>query len=478
VDATDVAGLASLSSEYGWLMPASTNDLRKLRLRTDVGLSGGAYTLSLTGDTGAFKVWADNSGTNAMPLLACGQSITNEVGGVTFLAGEDTDLYVEAVSNGTATITYFYAEEGDATNISCCAELMMTAVRPKIEFLTGGAEIAANTLDVGTWENAFWLNFDDAKDYVKTNFIDLDARRIRVRVQDFARSNQTSITVGLSTLAPSGGTHAQSERTVSLIRVSPGVFLSTNLLLVSDAFDAACDVPEVPTGTSQRLYECELDGTFRAGYEDAWGGTHEKMNAIGTDIKTVTLDVFVMTTNGVPAVPNSIVLRDLADAAERYAQADIRIQTGLVTQVEMPSGISTNWYVAEIMQLSGKYRLESAGKSILDGISRVQAHIAVVYVHGLLNIRYGNPAAGIAVCPYGFPMSEDADYLGNLFISSQDPVLFTLAHELGHVLTNDEHSDDSWNLMEEYGAADKAVKHPKRFNTNQINTMRGASYVQ
>lgn len=29
-----------------------------------------------------------------------------------------------------------------------------------------------------------------------------------------------------------------------------------------------------------------------------------------------------------------------------------------------------------------------------------------------------------------------------------------------------------------YGVADKAVKHPKRFNTNQINTMRGASYLQ
>jgi hypothetical protein len=129
VDATDVAGLASLSSEYGWLMPASTNVLRKLRLRTDVGLSGGAYTLSLSGDAGAFRVWADNSGTNAAPLLVCGQVITNEVGGVTFLVGDDSDLYVEAASNGTTTITYFYKGEGDAANISCFAELKMTAFK-------------------------------------------------------------------------------------------------------------------------------------------------------------------------------------------------------------------------------------------------------------------------------------------------------------------------------------------------------------
>ena len=132
VDATDVAGLASLSSEYGWLMPASTNVLRKLRLRTDVGLSGGAYTLSLSGDAGAFRVWADNYGTNAAPLLVCGQSITDGVNGVTFLTGDDSDLYVEAASNGIATLTYAYAGEGDASNISCSAEMKMVAFSPQI----------------------------------------------------------------------------------------------------------------------------------------------------------------------------------------------------------------------------------------------------------------------------------------------------------------------------------------------------------
>lgn len=35
VDAADIAGLSALSSEHGWLMPAMTNVLRRLRLRTD-----------------------------------------------------------------------------------------------------------------------------------------------------------------------------------------------------------------------------------------------------------------------------------------------------------------------------------------------------------------------------------------------------------------------------------------------------------
>ncbi len=132
VDATDIAELPSLSSEYGWLMPAATNVFRKLRLRTDVGLSGGAYTLSLAGEPGAFRVWADNSGTNAAPLLVCGQAITNGVGGVTFLAGEDTDIYVEAAGPGATTIAYRYSGEGEADGITATASLKMTAIRIQI----------------------------------------------------------------------------------------------------------------------------------------------------------------------------------------------------------------------------------------------------------------------------------------------------------------------------------------------------------
>jgi hypothetical protein len=133
VDATDIAGLSSLSSEHGWLMPAATNVLRKFRLRTDVGLSGGAYTLSLSGDAGAFRVWADNSGTNAAPLLSCGQVITNGVNGVTFLVGDDSDLYVEAAGPGAATLIYAYTGAGGISNLSCSAALMMTAFQPDID---------------------------------------------------------------------------------------------------------------------------------------------------------------------------------------------------------------------------------------------------------------------------------------------------------------------------------------------------------
>ena len=68
-------------------------------LRTDAGLSGGVYTLSLSGTDGALKVWQmQNPASTNSPLLIGGQTVTNGVG-VTFLSGEDTDLYIEALSN-------------------------------------------------------------------------------------------------------------------------------------------------------------------------------------------------------------------------------------------------------------------------------------------------------------------------------------------------------------------------------------------
>ena len=84
-----------------------------------------------------FRVWPDATGTNA-PLLACGQTVTNGAGGVSFLAGPDTGLHVEAVSNGVATLTYAFAGDGEAWGLACSAALKMTAWEMEIREVTVG----------------------------------------------------------------------------------------------------------------------------------------------------------------------------------------------------------------------------------------------------------------------------------------------------------------------------------------------------
>ena len=137
VDADDKALRPALTNAWGWAMPASANVFRPVRLRTDVGLSGGVYTLSLSGSDGTCQIWATgNPASTNSPLLACGQTVTNGINGVSFLSGSDTDLYVEAVSNGTATLTYAYAGTGEAAGISCAASLKMTAFTITLEPVT------------------------------------------------------------------------------------------------------------------------------------------------------------------------------------------------------------------------------------------------------------------------------------------------------------------------------------------------------
>ena len=135
VDAADRALHPSLPRAYGWRMPAATNVFRRVRLRTDVRVPG-RLTLSLSGDPG-FRVWRTQSpAPEASPLLACGQTVTNGAGGVSFLSGENGDLFVEAVSGGTATLTYAYTGTGDAAGLNCSASLKMTAFGITLEPVT------------------------------------------------------------------------------------------------------------------------------------------------------------------------------------------------------------------------------------------------------------------------------------------------------------------------------------------------------
>ena len=99
---------------------------------------------ALSGDAG-FRVWPDASGTNAAPLLVCGRTATNGVNGVSFLSGDDSDLFVEAVSNGTATLKYSYTGTGDAAGLSCSASLKMTAWG--IEFVHAEGDYAGQPMD-------------------------------------------------------------------------------------------------------------------------------------------------------------------------------------------------------------------------------------------------------------------------------------------------------------------------------------------
>ncbi len=135
VDTVDRALQASLPG-HGWAMPSAPGILRPLLLQTDNQLPG-RFTLGLGGTPGAFRVWRTaQPGTNDTPLLVCGRAVTNGVGGAYFAEFGSHDLYVEAISNGTAVLTYTYAGTGAAEGLFCSASLRMTALAARLEPVT------------------------------------------------------------------------------------------------------------------------------------------------------------------------------------------------------------------------------------------------------------------------------------------------------------------------------------------------------
>jgi len=96
-------------------MPVALGSLHPVYLLGD-SLLDGDYTLSLSGDTGAFKIWPTDS-TNGTPLLVVGQTVTNGMPVTFATAGGVTEVWLEAVSNGTVTVTFGFTGSDDAKGL-------------------------------------------------------------------------------------------------------------------------------------------------------------------------------------------------------------------------------------------------------------------------------------------------------------------------------------------------------------------------
>ena len=163
VDGADRIAEPSLSETYGWGIPVASNAFKLVRLSTESRLYG-IYTLSLEGAAGAIKIWATGSpGSGDSPLLVCGQTVTNGVNGASFAGYPDCGLYIEALSNTTATLTYKFRGTGDAAGISCEASLKMTAFGMALipDFARDGMTDESDRHRVATNEVfRFWVNDD------------------------------------------------------------------------------------------------------------------------------------------------------------------------------------------------------------------------------------------------------------------------------------------------------------------------------
>ena len=161
IDDADTTLMASRASPYRWNMPVATNVFRPVRLDTGADAPG-ALGLSLAGGA-AFRVWATAApGPDDRPLIdVSGGSAGGDALGVSIPYMGETPLYVEAVSNGTATLTYAFAGSGSvagsafSNSVELVARGVSIAPRGQVTFANSAANVAFH-LSPGCWTNCVW----------------------------------------------------------------------------------------------------------------------------------------------------------------------------------------------------------------------------------------------------------------------------------------------------------------------------------
>ncbi len=199
--------------------------------------------------------------------------------------------------------------------------------------------------------------------------------------------------------------------------------------------------------------------------------------------KTVNVGVMILRTTpgGTPALDKSFVTEDIKTAKERYAQLGIKLIIGEPTVIDHPP------YDKNIADLSnGLEETVSVADSLED--KRLIRYIATPAKNDIqvfyVNYFTGYGSKGESFAPFVYKKDMDSNLLGNVIIVA-DRTPFTLAHELGHIITNNGHYENSdplkvsINVMREgSGSYFNVLEANKRFTKEQENQAQGSSHAK
>ena len=457
----------------GWVVPVQPGTLRPVRLHCNSRLQG-HFVLSMTGTQEVVRLWHVPS-TNGTPLLAAGQTITNGMP-VTFATpGGVTEVWLEALAPGTASVTFSFIGTGNAEGLNHSDTLNITVQSPMLGYRIASDYSVTNLLN-STFSGAFQPNGQ----LVQPDFINAVSDRFQLWVEDPRRTNAT-ITANLHY-----GTGLLDSFEATLYRQPDGRYLSTNMLVVADFEDRSAIAGLFETSPSQprRAIRNALGDEVWLTYKQHDGITITNTATIGKDIKTLTVDIAVMTANGVAVVSNNIVERDTRVIQERFAQTNVKVTVNRLPDFPAPQIVATNlsnWYV------NGQYAyktLTQMSKDIIDAANPApRQNPCLIYVPSLrFWLNEATPAipGGAAVTKYYFGTGNDTNYTGNAFIAAGAPQI-TPPHELIHLLEVEDHEmQATWNLMYHTDSGDTSILGMKRLTQPQIDLIRtnGNLYVK
>jgi hypothetical protein len=344
----------------------------------------------------------------------------------------------------------------------------------KVDFLDASKN-ETTTLKVGKWENSF-----NAGPTVKDEFIAPDNDKLYVRVNDQSKKGTGKVSVKLST--DSAGTDYDDDATEIELPEEPansGIFISTNMLMVSDDVDDDFTNPSVVVDDTKndRTHKIALGGKVKVQYPETGTVICEKEANVPPSLKTVDVVLVILrdkaqSLGGTPVISVAAVSNDWRLVRERYAQVGVTVNWSGPTVHDPPAGVD----------LSDGLDAWDGTHSVVQELKDLVAGLGSTNTTSDIHVFYVNDAkagiVGLAVAQYWFTNAADQGYLYNIVLDTSEGV-FDPAHELGHLLMNSGYGTgiDQFNLMYEatYGA--NTVTTMKRINANQETLIQGNSHV-
>jgi hypothetical protein len=266
--------------------------------------------------------------------------------------------------------------------------------------------------------------------------IDKDTDRFYVRLKGCASFGSGAIKVG-TVDNPDKANYDDSGTELDL-KVDGDDLITDTLMLVSDEIDDLVPVDGVSDNApkNDRTFRIQLGGKFQI--------KNIKLNGVDfpTDLRIVVpakkeLDfTVVMVKDGSGNAPTqSIVDTCLKDAAERYAQVGVKLNWKF-QPASQPSGVN----LIDGLSMSGTNMMDPEEVALLNGLATGSPKDMQIFIVNNLDAGPGTTLFGKSYPDFS---SAGTRYVYSVIINhsqlSTNRGRYTIAHEIGHVLTNDGH---------------------------------------
>ncbi len=417
------------------------------------------------GDTAQFEAGGAGGGPYTWSVSYEGATPVGEI---------DEDGVFTALAPGIATVT---ASTGRSYAVSQEVNVV------QIDFLVGGGSSVAYELEIAKWNNAFTVSGLNAA--LRPNFINLDPDRFCVRVTDISHCGAGSVSLLLKTTGGDSN-HNEKDRPLDLYETSAasGVFVSTNMILVSDEVDDVFSNSSVPTDNSRndRTHRASPGGKVIVKYPET--GPTKGSKEIGVYLfGSVHVIPIIMrgTVNGNPLSTVSQVVGVLEHARERFWQIGIDLTWSTPEICNPPAGMDlTDEF---LVRTDPTNRVLTACARQLIATVGTAGNTNDIHLIFLANPMDGTlPLSGFSTFSSALDPIEN-DYLFNSFLNVTefaDTVYggTIVAHELGHLLTNAGHDTiNPWRLMY-FHPWETSVTGTKRLTNAEGTTIKGDPHVE